>query len=78
MVFQPTGPGPRTARVKIVQSKQGRLPLGDAQRGWSTHGLKWFGLIKSIDAQRDAVSTYGRDIEITDEKGITDGVRYIA
>ena len=36
-------------------------------------GLKWFG--QSIDAQRDAVSTYGRDIEITDEKG---KVRYIA
>ena len=68
MVFQPTGPGPRSARVKIVQSKQGdfRWELG------STHGLKWFGL--SIDAQRDAVSTYGRDIEITDEKG---RVRYI-
>ena len=68
MVFQPTGPGPRTARVKIVQNKRGkfRWELG------STHGLKWHG--KSIDAQRDAVSTYGRDIEITDEKG---GVRYI-
>ena len=69
MAFQPIGPGPRTARVKIVQSKQGdfRWELG------STHGLKWF--VESIDAQRDAVSTYGRDIEITDEKG---RVRYIA
>ena len=70
MVFQPTGPGPRTARVKIVRkSKRGdfRWEFGE------THGLKWFG--KSIDAQRDAVSTYGRDIEITDEKG---KVRYIA
>ena len=38
----------------------------------STHGHKWY--TQSIDAQRDAVSTYGRDIEITDEKG---GVRYI-
>ena len=25
MVFLPTGPGPRTARVKIIQSKRGRL-----------------------------------------------------
>ena len=68
MVFQPTGPGPRTARVKIVQNKQGdfRWELG------STHGLRWHRL--SIDAQRDAVSTYGRDIEITDENG---KVRYI-
>ena len=69
MVFQPTGPGPRTARVKIVMNKRGnfRWVYGE------THGLQWFG--KSIDAQRDAVATYGRDIEITDEKG---KVRYIA
>ena len=68
MAFQPTGPGPRTARVKIVQDKRGafRWEFGD------THGLVWHHL--SIDAQRDAVSTYGRDIEITDEKG---RVRYI-
>ena len=68
MVFQPTGPGPRTARVKIDKSTRGKFR-------WEiglTHGLKWFDT--SIDAQRDAVSTYGRDIEITDEKG---GVRYI-
>ena len=71
MVFQPTGPGPRTARVKIVRNKR-----GNHQFRWvygETHGLKWFGK-SGIDAQRDAVSTYGRDIEITDENG---GVRYI-
>ena len=69
MVFQPTGPGPRTARVKIVQNKRGKFRWEFGE----TRGLKWHG--KSIDAQRDAVSTYGRDIEITDEKG---RVRYIA
>ena len=69
MAFQPAAPGPRTAHVKIVMNKRRkfRWELG------STHGLRWHRL--SIDAQRDAVSTYGRDIEITDEKG---GVRYIA
>ena len=68
MVFLPTGPGPRTARVKIVQKGRGnfRWEIGE------THGLMWHH--QSIDAQRDAVSTYGRDIEITDEKGNT---RYI-
>ena len=69
MVFRPTGPGLRTARVKIVQNKRGKF-------SWEMgggHALLWFGT--SIDAQRDAVSTYGRDIEITDEKG---RVRYIA
>ena len=71
MVSLPTGPGPRTARVKIVQNRRGqfRWEIGTG----ATHGLKW--LKKSIDAQRDAVSTYGRDIEITDEDG---KVRYIA
>ena len=63
MVFQPTGPGPRTARVKIVMNKRGKFRWEFGE----THGLKWFR--ESIDAQRDAVSTYGRDIEITDEKG---------
>ena len=69
MVFQPTGPGPRTARVKIGHDASAvtfRWEFG------KTHGLVWHHL--SIDAQRDAVSTYGRDIEITDEKG---RVRYI-
>ena len=68
MVFQPPGPGPRTARVKIVQNMRGKFRWVSGE----TYALKWFG--KSIDAQRDAVSTYGRDIEITDEKG---RVRYI-
>ena len=68
MAFFPTGQSSRTARVKIVMNKRRRFrwELG------STHGLRWHRL--SIDAQRDAVSTYGRDIEITDETG---GVRYI-
>ena len=69
MVFQPTCPGPRTARVKIVMNKRRKFRW---ETYGGTHALTWFG--KSIDAQRDAVSTYGRDIEITDEKG---GVRYI-
>ena len=68
MVFQPTGPGPRTARVKIVMNKRRKFRWISGEN----YALKWFG--KSIDAQRDAVSTYGRDIEITDENG---GVRYI-
>ena len=68
MVFQPTGPGPRTARVQIVQNARGRFRWEFGE----THGLRWHG--QSIDAQRDAVSTYGRDIEITDEN---DEVRYI-
>ena len=70
MVFQPTGPGPRTARVKIVQNKRGKFRWEFGRRRTAS---VWHG--KSIDAQRDAVSTYGRDIEITDEKG---KVRYIA
>ena len=70
MVFQPAGPGPgpRTAYVKIVQNKRGKF----CWESGTIQGLKWFG--QSIDAQRDAVATYGRDIEITDEKG---KVRYI-
>ena len=68
MVFQPTGPGPRTARVKIIMNKRRRF----CWISGLTMARKWFG--KSIDAQRDAVSTYGRDIEITDENG---KVRYI-
>ena len=68
--FQPTGPGPRTARVKIVMNKRRKFR-------WETVAVPtasvWFDRL-SIDAQRDAVSTYGRDIEITDENG---GVRYI-
>ena len=68
MAFQPTGPGPRTARVKIVMNKRRRFRWDSG----TIHGLVWFDA--SIDAQRDAVSTYGRDIEITDENG---GVRYI-
>ena len=34
MVFQPTGPGPRTARVKIVQNKRGkfRWEFGETSR----------------------------------------------
>ena len=63
MVFQPTGPGPRTVYVKIVKNARGKFKW----RAGETNGLKWFGT--SIDAQRDAVSTYGRDIELTDEKG---------
>ena len=69
MVFQPTGPGPRTARVKIVMNKRCKFRWISGEN----YALTWFDA--SIDAQRDAVSTYGRDIEITDEKG---GVRYIA
>ena len=38
MVFQPTGPGPRTARVKIVQNKRGRLPLGVSARRTASSG----------------------------------------
>ena len=63
MVYQQTGPGPRTARVKIVKNARGKYRWDS----WKIHGLKWFA--QSIDAQRDAVSTYGRDIEITDENG---------
>ena len=63
MVFRPTGPGPRTVYVKIIQNKRGKFRW----RAGETNGLKWFA--KSLDAQRDAVSTYGRDIELTDEKG---------
>ena len=61
MVFQPTCPGPRTARVKIVMNKRGsfRKVYGE------THGIQWF--VKSMVFQRDAVATYGRDIEITYE-----------
>ena len=69
MAFQPTGPGLRTVRVKIVQDKRGAFRWEIGER---IHGLQWHR--HSIDAQRDAVSTYGRDIEITDEKG---KVRYI-
>ena len=64
MAFQPTGPGARTVRVKIQKNKAGKFRW--TTRG-DTHGLKWFG--ESIEAQRDAVSTYGRDIAITDEHG---------
>ena len=64
MVFQPIGPGPRTVYVKIVQNAS---MASFKWRAGETNGLKWFG--KSLDAQRDAVSTYGRDIELTDEKG---------
>ena len=69
MIFGPVGPGPRTVRVKIVKNKQGKFRW---DTGGATHGLKWFKT--SLDAQRDAVSTYGRDIEVTDENG---KVRYI-
>ena len=69
MVFLPTGPGPRTVHVKIVKNGRGEFRW----EAGSTHGLKWFE--SSIGAQRDAVSTYGKDIEITDENGKT---RYIS
>ena len=69
MVFQQTGPGPRTVRVRIVRNRRGKYQWktekGTAGRWWHS---------ESIDAQRDVVSTYGRDIEITDEKG---RVRYV-
>ena len=69
MVFQQTGPGPRTVRVRIVQNRRGKYQW-KTEKG--TDSLRWYS--ESIDAQRDAVSTYGRDIEITDEKG---RVRYV-
>ena len=70
MVFLPTGPGPRTVYAKIVKNGRGKFRW---ETDGSTHGLKWFDT--SIAAQRDAVSTYGKDIEITDENGKT---RYIS
>ena len=68
MVFQATVPGPRTVHVTIVENRSGNFRWDTGK----THALKWFK--ESIDAQRDAVSTYGRDIQITDENG---GVRYV-
>ena len=63
-------PGPaRTVRVRIVRNRRGKYQW-KTEKG--TDSLRWYS--ESIDAQRDAVSTYGRDIEITDEKG---RVRYI-
>ena len=56
-------PRPRTARVKIVMNKRRKFRWDSG----TIHALVWFDA--SIDAQRDAVSTYGRDIEITDENG---------
>ena len=63
MVYGSAGPGPRTAHVTIVRNARGKYRWETA----TIHGLKWH--TQSIDAQRDAVSTYGRDIEVTDENG---------
>ena len=52
MVFLPTGPGPRTARVQIVQNGRGRFRWEFGE----THGLRWHG--QSIDAQRDGVNLW--------------------
>ena len=59
MVFQQTGPGPRTVRVRIVRNRRGKYQWKTEK---CTDSLRWYS--ESIDAQRDAVSTYGGTLRL--------------